>query len=135
MSKNIEWTLTKEEEREAKRHLWINRITTWYLSGKKIKPFCQGEGLEVKEFRRWLYRLNLPRPVVEEREELKTNKYRQIEKIKFIPVKLTDIKQELKANESGIDIVLSNGYCVRIRPGFIESELIKALTVVRSLSC
>jgi len=58
-----------------------------------------------------------------------------MEKIKFIPVTLTDIKQGLKTHEAGIDIVLSNGHCVRISKGFVESELIKTLTVIRSLSC
>ena len=121
---------------DGKRKKWVNIITAWYLSGKKIKPFCQTQGIELKTFRKWLYKLNLPRPILYQQQELpKLNKYRQVEEFRFVPVTLAKIQNKADKTTSGIELILSNGYRIQIKKGFIETELIRTLRILRESLC
>jgi hypothetical protein len=109
-----------------KRDYWANKVTAWYLSGQRLKPFCEQHGINKNDIRKWLYKLNLPRPV---RLQEETEGISNIQELKFIPVKLSDIELLTKESDA-IDILLSNNYRIRIRRGFDGDTLTRLLMVM-----
>ena len=114
---------------------WSNIITAWYLSDKSAKIFCEENYIDIKDFRKWLYKINLPRPVILEENPKEITETKVIDSVKFIPVKIKDINDELLENPTGIDLLLFSGHRIRITKGFDEETLINILTVMRELSC
>jgi len=114
---------------------WSNIITAWYLSNKSARTFCEENRLDIKEFRKWLYKINLPRPAILEANPKEITETKVVDAVKFIPVKIKDINGGLMENPTGIDLLLFNGNRIRVTKGFDEETLINILTIMREVSC
>lgn len=127
---------TKEEEYRKKKRYWSNVITAWYFSGMSSGTFCKKHDLKMQDFRRWVLRLRLPRPVrIKEEIPEKKERLERIEPIRFIPVEIDDIRKDMKNCENGIEIILSNGVRFWLGRNFDEEVLIRAITLVGGDRC
>lgn len=126
----------KREAYRKKESYWGNIITTWYFSGLSSGKFCKKHELDVCDFRKWLCKLRLARPVIVKDEEPKQcSQTEHVEPITFIPVQIADIRKELKINGSEIDILLPNGVRLRLGKNFDEALLVRAITTLKLESC
>jgi hypothetical protein len=126
---------TKYEEQRKKRLYWTNVITAWYFSGLASRKFCGKHGIKIKDFRRWLYKLKIARPVIEKEEVNKKPNLEYVEPIKFIPVRIADIQKDLKIRGGEMDIILPNKIRIRLGKNFDEEFLIRTISTLMGEIC
>lgn len=98
-------------EREA---YWQAIMVRWRGSGQTIRAFCQQEALNEQKFYWWRRRLE------------RTDN----QKPAFLPVHVVDAIREPVARD--IEVVLANGRCLRVGPGFDSSTLVKLVDLLES---
>jgi hypothetical protein len=111
---------------KQKKHYWANIITCWFLSGLTPRPFCEKYNLKVSDFRKWRFKLSLPQPLKQSKDD---------NVIDFIPITIDGIKSEIDNESDGIVLILSNGSQLGIKDGFNESTLIRLLSVLGGSIC
>jgi hypothetical protein len=89
--------------------------------------------IDVKKFQYWRRLINQPRlrrATVD--GSLKPGDTKPIE---FVPVKLTDIHNNLAQESAGIVLILNSGHQLGIKEGFCQKTLINVLTILEKTPC
>jgi transposase len=98
--------------REAHWHRVLGR---WRRSGLSVRAFCQAEGVSEPSFYWWRRKFD--------RADHKTPA--------FLPVHV--VTEEVKEPATGgIEIVLANGRCLRVGPGFDPDTLVKVVDLLEA---
>jgi transposase len=92
---------------------WRQVVAQWRRSGLPVRVFLRRHGVSKSPFYRWLRKLERP-------DGLNAG---------FLPVRVThgEVTPQAKA---GVDIVLANGRCVRVRPGFDHATLVEVVDLL-----
>src|SRR3954468_10316930 len=99
---------------------WQRVLARWKRSGLSARAFCRAEGVSEPSFYGWRRKLDQAGQ----------------QKPAFLPVHV--VAEEAKEPATGgIEIVLANGRCLRVRPGFDPHTLVTLLDLleVRGASC
>lgn len=97
---------------------WRHHLGQWQSSGDSIRVFCARVGVSEQNFYRW-------RRVLEER-----GVWRQAGQAKrplFVPV---EVEEEGGSQSNSIEVVLSGGQRVGVRPGFDPATLARVVAVL-----
>jgi transposase-like protein len=92
---------------------WRQVVAQWRRSGLTVRAFCLKQGLSDTLFYWW-------RRELERRDGLSAG---------FLPVRVThgEVTPQAKA---GVEIVLANGRCLRVRPGFDHATLVEVVDLL-----
>ena len=99
---------------------WRQILARWRLSGLSVRAFCRAEGVNEPQFYWWRRKLGQ----VEPREPA------------FVPVQV--VTEEVSAPAvRDIEVVLTNGRCLRVGPGFDPTTLVTLVDLLeaRGSSC
>jgi transposase len=99
---------------------WRMVLARWRRSGLSVRAFCRAEGVGEPSFYAWRRRLDQADP----------------KKPVFLPVHVvTEAAQEPATR--GIEVVLANGRCLRVGPGFDPQTLVKLVDLLEAggISC
>ena len=99
---------------------WRQVLARWQRSGLSVRAFCRAEGVNEPQFYWWRRKLSQ----VETREPA------------FVPVHV--VTEELSAPAPrDIEVVLANGRCLRVGPGFDPHTLVTLVNLLeaRGASC
>ena len=92
---------------------WRQVVAQWRRSGLTVRAFCLKQGLSDTLFYWW-------------RRELER---RDGSKVRFLPVQVTNGESAPYA-DAGVEIVLANGRCLRVRPGFDRTTLVEVVDLL-----
>ena len=103
---------TRDLDRES---YWRTVLACWRRSGLSVRAFCRAEGLCEPTFYLWRRKLdrNQPKPPA------------------FLPVQIVSERDEPPMIR-GIEIVLANGRCLRVQPGFDPTTLVTLLDLLEA---
>ena len=93
---------------------WRLVVTRWKHSGLSVRTFCRAEGLNQGTFywwRRELNRRDQPKPA-------------------FLPVRI--LAEKAGPPAAGVEVVLSNGRCVRVGVGFDPDTLVQIIELLEA---
>ena len=94
---------------------WQGVLGRWRRSGLSVRAFCQAEGVSAPSFYWWRRKLD--------RVDHKTPA--------FLPVNV--VTEAIKEPATGgIEIVLANGRCLRVGPGFDPDTLVKVVDLLEA---
>ena len=94
---------------------WRRVLGRWRRSGLPVRAFCQAEGVSEPSFYWWRRKFD--------RVDHKTPA--------FLPVHV--VTEEVKEPATvGIEIVLANGRCLRVGPGFDPDTLVKVVDLLEA---
>jgi transposase len=94
---------------------WRRVLGRWRRSGLSVRAFCQAEGVSEPSFYGW-------------RRKLDQGDHK---KPAFLPVHV--VTEEIKEPATrGIEIVLANGRCLRVGPGFDPDTLVKVVDLLEA---
>ena len=106
----------------TKEHHWRQLIQRWQHSGLSVRAFCQRHHLPVPSFYAW-------RRTLRQRDRLD---YEATPPVTFLPVHVrhddTDVRLPL-------ELLLANGRCLRIPPGFDPAYLRDLLRALEDSPC
>ena len=104
--------------RADREQFWRELIERQQQSGRSIRAFCESEGVSQPSFYSWRKRLQESngRPTAQ-----------------FVPVQIA--VESAPARQGRIEILLSNGKCVRVEPGFDAQVLRDVLAVLEQQPC
>jgi transposase len=105
----------------AREQHWREVVAQWRQSGLAVHRFCLERGLAETTFYRW-------RGELERRDGLKVDR-REGSKVQFLPVRVTRREVPSRA-DAGIEVVLANGRCLRVRPGFDRTTLVEVVQLL-----
>src|ERR1700760_1985324 len=108
---------TRDRGRES---YWRQVLARWQRSGLSVRAFCRAEGVNEPQFYWWRRHLGRGEPVTSA----------------FVPVHvLTEPAGEPATR--GIEVVLANGRCLRVGPGFDPHTLVALVDLLeaRGTSC
>ena len=88
-------------------------VEAWRESGERVGAFAKRHGIKPRRLRQWARRLE---PSSEE--------------ISFHPVRVVQASSEERAQRDPIEIVMGEGYSVRVPPGFAVQDLERVLSVL-----
>jgi transposase len=103
---------TRDRDRES---YWRTVLARWRRSGLSVRAFCRAEGVSEPSFYGWRRKLD------------------QADHTKpaFLPVHVvTEAAKEPVPR--GIDIILANGRCLRVRPGFDPHTLVTLVDLLEA---
>ena len=103
---------TRDLDRES---YWRTVLARWQRSGLSVRAFCQAEGLSEPTFYSWRRKLDRTQP----------------KPPAFLPVHVIPERVEPHAIR-GIEIVLANGRCLRVQPGFDPTTLVTLLDLLEA---
>jgi transposase len=90
-------------------------LARWRRSGLSVRAFCRAEGVSEPSFYAWRRKLDGAEP----------------NKPVFLPVHIvTEAAHE--PTTRGIEVVLANGRCVRVGPGFDPQTLVKLVALLEA---
>ena len=89
-------------------------MARWRRGTLSVREFCENEGLSVPTFYWWRRKLQQP----------------DEQKLVFHPVHVVEEIREPVTR--GIEVVLANGRCLRVEPGFDSSTLVKLVELLES---
>src|SRR3954469_1322590 len=98
---------TRDRGREPR---WRRVLARWRRSGLSVRAFCRAEGVSEPSFYWWRRKLDQ----ADQKEPA------------FLPVHVVTDETEGPAT-GGIEIVLANGRCLRVGPGFDPDTLVKGV--------
>ena len=104
----------------GRQSYWRQVLARWQRSGLSVRAFCRAEGVNQPQFYWWRRKLD-------EADHKKPA---------FLPVHVVTEEAKEPATR-GIEIVLANGRCLRVGPGFDPHTLVKVVDLLeaRGLSC
>jgi hypothetical protein len=97
---------------ERKERQWRHRIEQWKVSGLSVRAFCAQHGLTAASFYHW-------RRVLERRAA---------EIPAFVPVQV--VADTPPSQASALELVLADGWAVRVAPGFDATTLRRLLALL-----
>jgi transposase len=107
------WTMADAaRDRES---YWRGALARWRHSGRSVKAFCRAEGVSTPAFYAWRRRLDQPQP----------------KKPAFLPVHVVADVLDPPATRD-IEVVLANGRCLRVGPGFDPTTLVKLIDLLET---
>src|SRR5437879_4079905 len=92
---------------------WRTMLARWRRSGLKVREFCRSEGISEPTFYGWRRRLA-------QSEETRPA---------FLPVQVVSESVEPPLTR-GIEVVLANGRCLRVAPGFDPNTLTQLVALL-----
>jgi transposase len=94
---------------------WRQVLARWRRSGLSVRAFCRAEGVSEPAFYWWRRRLD------------------QVDHKKpaFLPVHVVADEARETAT-GGIEVVLANGRCLRVGPGFDPDTLVKVVDLLEA---
>ena len=96
---------------------WRMALARWRRSGLSVRAFCQAEGLGEPNFYWWRRKL-------EQADR---------QKPAFVPVQVVaDPDPVAPPAAGGIEVVLANGRCLRVAPGFDPYTLVKLVALLEA---
>jgi transposase len=110
----------------GREQYWRQVVAQWRRSGLTVRGFCLGRGLSETLFYWWRRELARRDGAKVERRDGSKVERRDASKVQFFPVRLTHREAESRT-DAGIDIVLANGRCLRVRPGFDQNTLVEVV--------
>lgn len=99
-------------DREA---YWRDALARWRHSGRSVKAFCQAECVSTPAFYAWRRRLDQS----------------ESRKPAFLPVHVVADVFDPPVTQ-GIEVVMANGRCLRVGPGFDPSTLVKLIDLLET---
>jgi hypothetical protein len=105
-----------------KEQHWRQLIERWQHSGLSVRAFCQRHHLAVPSFYAWRRRLR-------QRDALMNQ---ATVPVTFLPV---HVRRDDTASLPPIELVLANGYCLRIPHGFDAAHLRAVLLALEDSLC
>jgi transposase len=103
---------TRDLDRELH---WRTVLARWRRSELSVRAFCQAEGVSEPTFYLWRRKLDRAQP----------------KPPAFLPVHIVSEVVEPPAIP-GIEIVLANGRCLRVQPGFDATMLVKLIDLLEA---
>jgi hypothetical protein len=97
---------------ERKERQWRSWIGEWRASGLSVRTFCDRRGLAIPTFYAWR----------------RTLERRAAEVPAFVPVQV--VADAPPAQRSALEVILRDGWAVRVVPGFDEATLRRLLAVL-----
>src|SRR5512135_3845183 len=97
----------------SKEQYWRKILARWQTSGLTVRAYCEAHNLSQPSFYWW-------RPEIQRRDRVQTQ---------FLPVRVVAEAVVSDNDSSAIEVVLSNGRCLRVRPGFDRATLVRLLDV------
>src|SRR4051795_3281535 len=94
---------------------WRRVLARWRRSGLSVRAFCQAEGVSEPSFYAW-------------RRKLDQGDHK---KPAFLPVHVIT-EGAAEPAKGGIEIVLTNGRCLRVGPGFDPDTLVKVVHLLEA---
>ena len=88
-------------------------VEAWKESGERLTAFARRHGIKPRKLSEWATRLEA-----------------SSEEIAFHPVRVVQASSEEQAQRDPIEIVLAEGYSVRVPPGFAALDLERVLGVL-----
>ncbi len=107
-----------------KEQHWRQRIERWQVSGLSVRAFCERHRLAVPSFYAW-------RRTLQQRDRL-ARAAQPPAPVTFLPV---HVQPEEPDPRPSFELVLANGRCLRIPPGFDPAALHALLTALEDSSC
>ena len=103
---------------------WRAIVARWRRSGRSVREFCQAEGLSEPSFYAWRRKLTRVEP------------HGPVAAPAFLPVQIV-ANEECRPTTGGIEVVLANGRCLRVAPGFDLPTLVTLVDLLeaRGPSC
>lgn len=105
---------------------WRELMAQWRQSGLPVRVFCRRQGVAKSPFYRWRRRLEQPEGP---KAALLPVRITHEEKALFLPVRVT-YPDAAPTADAGVDIVLANGRCVRVRTGFDHATLVQVVDLL-----
>ena len=105
---------------------WRMVLARWRRSGLSVRAFCQAEGVSQPSFYGWRRKL----------ERADHNKSADHQKPAFLAVHVIPDEAKEPATRA-IEIVLANGRCLRVAPGFDPHTLVTLVDLLEAggISC
>lgn len=100
---------------------WRLVISRWRRSGLSVREFCRSEGVSEPSFYVWRRKLEAP----------KAETSRGSDGPAFLPVQVV-ADTLAPAPTAGIEVVLTNGRCVRVAPGFDSRTLVRLVALLEA---
>jgi hypothetical protein len=101
------------KKNENREEYWRGQLTDHESAGLSVKHFCEQRGISEQSFYSWRKRLRSPAPT------------------RFALVE-TGVGRPTVPVESGLELVLTTGECLRIGAGFDPSVLRRVLAALRA---
>lgn len=101
-----------------REQFWRDLIERQQHSGQSIREFCDWKGVSQPSFYSWRKRLQSANATA---------------RSKFVPVQV--LSEEAAAAPGRIEIVLDDGRCIRVGPGFDRQALEDVLSVLEQHPC
>jgi transposase len=99
---------------DGREQHWQRVLARWQRSGLSVRAFCQQHQLSVPSFYWWRRKLQGRDP----------------DKVNFLPVQVITEEGVSPTVDGSVEIVLSNGRCLRVRPGFDRATLLRVLDLL-----
>lgn len=107
--------MARSNRDEGKERYWRRVLRQWQASQPTtVRAFCVAQGISQPLFYWW-------------RREIQR---RDRERPQFLPVHVVGETPVLECDGSAIEVVLGGGRCVRVRPGFDRTTLVRLLDVL-----
>src|SRR5947209_5838344 len=94
---------------------WRRVLARWRRSGLSVRAFCRAEGVNEPRFYWWRRKLGQTRP----------------EETAFVPVHVVTEPADEPVTR-GIEVVLANGRCLRVGPGFDPHTLVALVDLLET---
>jgi transposase len=98
----------------SKEPYWRQVLARWRASGLSVRAYCEARDISVPSFYRW-------------RRELQR---RDPDRPQFLPVRVVAEPVASDGDGGAIEVVLTGGRCLRVRPGFDRATLVRLLDVL-----
>ena len=113
----------------GREQYWRQVVAQWRRSGLTVRGFCLGRGLSETPFYWWRRELERRDGSKVERRDGSKVERRDGSKVQFLPVRVSHREVESPA-DAGIEIVLANGRCLRVRAGFDRTTLVEVVDLL-----
>jgi transposase-like protein len=111
--------MAKHVRNRSKEQFWRRAVARWRRSGQSVRAYCVQEGLSEPSFYAWRRELARRDRHAEQTATSTTS-------ASFVPVRV------VSEPSAAIEIVLSKGPIVRVRPGFDATTLRQVLATVEA---
>jgi transposase len=98
----------------SKEQYWRQVLARWQTSGLTVRAYCQLHRISEQSFYWWRRKIQRP-------DRLRAE---------FLPVRVVAEAVPSDGEGGAVEIVLPNGRCLRVRPGFDRVTLVRLLEVL-----